>query len=142
MANKRPLAVKVLCEVFGGQLVGSHFLSEVGLLKRDPNPNDWDVVVPERYFLVCIDYLEKSGWLRQEAYRQKRYGRKTIKLDTFEKGGVLIDLFPVGNGEKITIADALEHKRVLANQDPEKVPEDAIKKHEKDYLEFLGLLNG
>jgi len=142
MANEKPLAVQTLCEVFGGQLVGSHFLSEKGLLKRDPNPKDWDVVVPENFFLVSIAYLKKKGWVRQKTYRQKRYGTETIKLDTFEKGGILIDLFPIEEGKIITIADALEHKRFLSKQDPSKIPADVIEKHHKDFLEFLDLLKG
>jgi hypothetical protein len=139
---KKPKAVEVLCSIFFGQLVGSHFLSEKGLLKREPDPKDWDVVVPQRFFSLCCDYLLQNGWLRATELRKSRYGEKMIDLDTFEKKGILIDLFPAKGEEKITIANALEHKRGLSKQSSSDVPEKVIEKHLKDFFECLASLGG
>lgn len=143
MAEK-PKAVEVLCSIFGGQLVGSHFLSDIGLLQREPNPKDWDIVIQNEVFPLVLDYLLQNGWERKTELMQTRYqGMQLCPINTYEKNGICIDIFLVFQREEITIVGALKNKKVLSTSvDKTKEGIHNAKKHSNDYFECLRSLGG
>ncbi len=137
---EKPKVIKVLIENFDAQLGGSHFLKEVGLLKRDPNPKDYDILIPMRFLDLAKAYLKSVGWLKTVQV-SGRYGK--IDVETIEKDGISIDVFPCE--EKISIKNALLHKRNLSSEysnEGSSLSKEARAKHLSDLLECFANLGG